>query len=193
MDVYTTYNDEQLIKLIKVNDHSAFKQLYDRYWKLLFSLAASKLDSFDEAEEIVQEIFTDLWARRESIQINRSVKYYLAAAAKYQVMTMLTKRHRKNQITIGLLSKDQPSAQPADQLLIFRQLQEELERIVSALPERCQLIYRLSREEGYSHKEIAQQLDISEKTVETQLTRALARIRTGLNDAALSLFFTLFL
>lgn len=187
MSNYVTYSDQELVELVKNGDRAAFASLYDRYWKLIFAVAVAKLDSYVDAEEIVQEIFTDLWARRESIQINRSVKYYLAAAVKYQAMTVLAKRNRRSILKQDLLKSPDASSAAPSTFIEFAQLQLELENIVGMLPERCQLIYRLSREEGFSNKEIAQQLNLSEKTVETQMTRALSRIRTGLGDAALSL------
>ncbi|PUZ19436.1 RNA polymerase sigma-70 factor, ECF subfamily [Chitinophaga costaii] len=184
---YTGYNDGELVGLLQQGDHRAFEELYNRYWKLVFSVALSKLDNYTEAEEIVQEIYTDLWARRQTAEI-RSVKHYLAASVKYQVMTLLARRNRRNQLESGLQAA--PSfTTPTSQRLEFNQLLQELEQLVDALPEKCQLIYRLSREQGYSHKAIATQLNISSKTVETQITRALARIRKGLNDAAFFHFF----
>jgi RNA polymerase sigma-70 factor (family 1) len=183
---YETYSDEQLVALLKESDEIAFKAIYDKYWKLLFTIAFSKIDSFNDAEEIVQEIFTDIWARRASLPIKRSLKYYLAAAVKYQVISIFANRSKhasRNEMYPDLLiSKD-----TSDQSIHFTELIRELESIVSALPERCKLVYRLSREEELSHKEIAEKLGISPKTVETQITRALAHIRKGLGDAAFSL------
>lgn len=185
MAAYSTYDDLALHNLLEQSDELAFREIYDRYWKLLFSIACAKLDSIEETEEIIQEIFADLWLRRQKIQVTRSLKYYLVAAVKYQVMTVLAKRHQKNKLQ-GMLPVAENEA-PAFSFIEFQQLQQELESIISDLPERCQLIYRLSREEGYTNKQIAAELQISEKTVETQMTRALSRIRTGLGDAALGI------
>ena len=190
MPDYSTYTDEQLVLLMKEGNDAAFREIYDRYWKLIFSIAIAKLDNLHDAEEIVQNIFSDFWERRQSIQILKSLKYYLIAAVKYQVMTVLAQRKRRR-ITSELLDKNISSNNLPDQSLLLIQLQQELESIVSALPERCQLIYRLSREEGKSHKEIAKILNVSDKTVETQITRSLSRIRRGLGDTAL-LFLLLF-
>ena len=171
--------DEQLVHLLKVGNVEAFNEIYARYWKLLLYIAGKRLDNIAEAEEAVQNIFTDLWARRSSLEIKRSLKYYLAAAVQYQVMSILGRSSRLVQIE-GI--EENPSAMHADQRLNFQELEEQLLQLVHSLPERCRLVYQLSREEGLSNKAIAAQLGISEKTVENQLTKALARLRAGLDD-----------
>lgn len=186
MAAYTTYNDTALLDLVKEEDEHAFTEIYNRYWKLLFYIAQQKLQNLEEAEEIVQEVFTDLWARRHTITLKRSLKYYLASAVKYQVITCLSKRHQQLHLQQTFIPTDQPFT--ADSRLSFHELQEQLEDLVAALPEKCRIVYQLSRDEGLSHKAIASQLDISEKTVENHLTKALGHLRRGLGDAAF-LFF----
>lgn len=180
--------DEQLVHLLKVGDVEAFNEIYARYWKLLLYIAGKRLDNIAEAEEAVQNIFTDLWARRSSLEIKRSLKYYLAAAVQYQVMSILGRNARLVKMEEA---GENPSALWADQRLHFQQLEEQLQQIVQALPERCRLVYQLSREEGLSNKAIAAHLGISEKTVENQLTKALARLRAGLGDKAYLLLLIL--
>jgi RNA polymerase sigma-70 factor (family 1) len=177
----TTYGDDQLADLLRSGNEDAFTEIYARYWKLLFYIAAKRLRNHSEAEEAVQNIFTDLWARKASIVIRSSLKYYLAAAVQYQVMNHLAKRKNVSGIE-G--TGDRPANTPADQYLNFHELEQQIQELVTALPEKCRLVYELSREHGLSNKDIAAQLGISEKTVENQLTKALARLRAGLGDSA---------
>lgn len=181
--------DDQLVSRLREGDEDAFTDIYSRYWKLLFYVAGKRLNNHTQAEEAVQNVFTDLWARRATIAIKKSLKYYLAAAVQYQVISQLSRRPQ-------LTSLDNPqhsiSATPADQRLSFHELEKQIQDIVSALPEKCRLVYTMSRDQGLSNRAIAQELGISEKTVENQLTKALSRIRGGLGDEVFALFLLCF-
>jgi RNA polymerase sigma-70 factor (family 1) len=178
----STNTDDQLVILLQAGDADAFTEIYARYWKLLFYIAEKRLNNYTEAEETVQNIFTDLWARRMMINIRTSLKYYLAAAVHYQVIKYFAKRHTSLE-----LSDTDASNNSADQILNFHELEQQIQELVSALPEKCRLVYQLSRDQGLANKIIAQQLGLSEKTVENQLTKALSRIRSGLGGGSVRL------
>lgn len=166
---------------MSADDEAAFTEIYHHYWKLLFSVAANKVGSLADAEEVVQDVFADLWRRRADIRIEHSLKSFLAAAVRNQVFSRMARRHRE--LTEGsewLQTQDQP-APSAEQALHLKELHDHVSGLAASLPERCQLVYRLSREEGLSNKTIAVTLNISEKTVESQITKALRIIRTGLH------------
>lgn len=173
--------ESELLSKLAQGDEAAFTDIYHQYWKLLFSVAANKLDDLSDAEEVVQEVFADLWKRRSEINIQQSLKSYLAAAVKFQVYSLLHKKYRQRQ-------HEQAMQQPVsgishvEEQYDFRELQQQLRQTASQLPERCKLIYELSREAGLSNKEIAHTLDIAEKTVENQMTRALKHLRTSLKS-----------
>ena len=166
---------------MSADDESAFTEIYRHYWKLMFSVAANKAGSLADAEEVVQDVFTDLWRRRADIRIEHSLKSFLAAAVRNQVFTRMARRYKE---LLGgcewLQTQDQP-APSAEQALHLKELHDHVSGLAASLPERCQLVYRLSREEGLSNKTIAVTLNISEKTVESQITKALRIIRTGLH------------
>lgn len=176
--------DERLLDLLKTGDEMAFTELYNRYWKLLFSVAANKLGSLIDAEEIVQEVFADIWKRREALEIRVSIKSYLAAATKFQVYSLLAKKQKQLKTLEGLINQN---VFTPEQELDFKNLQISLHENTTALPEKCRLIYLL-KQEGLSNKEIAKSLDISIKTVEGQVTTALRRLRAGL-DYLFVIFF----
>jgi len=182
----SSFTDEQLLDLLAQGDADAFTEIYGRYWKLLFYVAVKRLHNHTEAEEAVQNIFLDLWARRKSIIIKRSVKYYLAAAVQYQVLNFFTRRKLTQRLEFD---GKEPATDSTSQYLSFHELEKQLTELVDALPEKCRLVYRLSREEQLSNKTIASHLGISEKTVENQLTKALARIRAGLGHTAWLVIF----
>lgn len=178
MIAHKHYTDSQLLSLLRKGDGQAFTAIYDRYWKLLYYIAMKRLQVENEAEEVVQEVFTDIWARREQLQITRSLKHYLAAATQYQVMNLMARQYRRQ--VLGMREAN-PENNAADRSLLFHELELQIQELVQRLPEKCRLIYHLSREEGLNNKEIAYHLEIAEKTVENQLTKALSRIRDGLD------------
>lgn len=184
------FADDQLVTMLRAGNEDAFTEIYARYWKLLFYIAGKRLNNHVEAEETVQNIFTDLWARRSTLQITSSLKYYLAAAVQYQVMYHLAKR--RNIISIENTAENRSEAS-ADRFITFHELELQIQSLVQELPEKCRLVYRLSREQGLNNKEIAQKLGIAEKTVENQLTKALGRIRAGLGDERFLLLMVVFL
>ncbi len=173
--------ESNLLQKLTQGDESAFTEIYRQYWKLLFSVAANKLDNLADAEEIVQDVFADLWKRRDEINIRQSLKSYLAAAVKFQVYSLLYKKYRQRRYE-ALLSQDASAISHVEEQFDLKALKEQLQQTAAQLPVRCKLVYELSREEGLSNKEIAQSLDISEKTVENQMTKALKHLRTTLKS-----------
>jgi RNA polymerase sigma-70 factor (ECF subfamily) len=184
MPLLETYTDEVLYQLSKEGNFDAFNELYKRYWKVLFAMARKKLNDLHDAEEIVQDVFVDLWNQREKTVITLSLKSYLAGMVKFKVYSRLALYYKRQQNTASLTTDDTSLSTEfsADELFRLKELKEEIANAVNSLPERCRLIYTLSREEGLTHKQIASDLNISEKTIETQITRALRRIRVALQS-----------
>jgi RNA polymerase sigma-70 factor (family 1) len=182
------YTDAELVELLRTGNEGAFTALYDRYWKRLFSVAANKLQDLYAAEELVQDIFSDLWVRKETIELTGPLGAYLAVAMKYRIINyqVRLKRGRDYQ---HYAAKTLPLLDDSTQeWLRFEELRDRLASLVAALPEKCRLTYRLSREQGLTQKEIARELGVSEKAVERNITRALKTLRSGLGDV-----FTFFL
>lgn len=189
MTHYTTHSDAQLVVLLKDSDNGAFTELYNRYWQKLLLVAGNKLDNLAEAQELVQDIFLDLWNRRKGLSITGAggVKAYLAVAVKYRVINVLAKRNRTERYAKEARAILPVADHSLEEWLSFEELKDRLAALVAELPEKRRIVYQLSRDEGYTRKEIAQSLNITEKAVESHLTRALHSIKTGLTH----LFFFL--
>lgn len=181
--------DIQLLHQLREGDEHAFTTIYKRYWKLLFSVAANKLDNLEEAEELVQDIFSDLWDRRETLALTGALPAYLAVATKYRVINLQVRKKRAKAYSSYARENISPEDHSTEQWLRFEDLKGLLSGLVAALPERCRLTYQLSREMGLSHKEIAQRMNISEKAVEHNLARAVKTLKSGLKHLS-ALFFT---
>jgi RNA polymerase sigma-70 factor (family 1) len=188
LNEYTLHSDEQLLLLLQDNNESAFEELYNRYWEKLIFVAANRLGSIGMAEEVVQEIFLNLWKRRLTVKINFRFSTYMAAALKYKIIDTRIKR-RKNQYRLDNFGSTQSEVDNStQQKLEFEELLDRLARLVDALPEKCQIIYKLNKENGKSAKEIASQLHMPEKTVESHLYRAIRLLKTGLQHFLFLLF-----
>lgn len=188
-----TLFDKELLEQMTGGPHAeqAFEELYNRYWSKLYMLAYNRLRSREAAEEIVQDFFTSIWVKRNSLRIDQSFATYMHSAIRYNVINYwqkeyIRKRYREEiSVTTGTDYNTEDTIGVND---LKRVINEELCR----LPERCRTVYNLSRNDYKTNKEIAMELGISEKTVENQLTKALGRIRLGLQQAFLTLLLFFF-
>jgi len=180
--ILQSYNDEHLLLLICQNDERSFRVLYDRYWKKLLVQALIRTGSQQEAEEIVQTVFVNLWRRRNTLQVRCALSTYLAAMLKYEIIASFARRRKESLLKQRLVSLQQAEDNGTVEWLEYEQLLEDIEKTVAALPEKCRLVFRLSREEGLSGKQIATSLDISPKTVEAHMNRALKALSASLRQ-----------
>ena len=163
--------DHSLIAGIKEGDRKAFRQLFDRYYKLLLGTAINILKDSSSAKDVTQEVFLQIWKKREALKIESSVRAYLKRAVINRSLNLIkAKKPTVDETVLNDISKDQSNAQ---QNLEAEDLENALQTALDQLPERCRLIFVMRRLEGIPLKEIAAQLDISPKTVENQITKAL--------------------
>lgn len=182
MTEYNILTDKELTGLLSADDMRAFTEIYNRYWKKLFSVAANKIHDFDEAEEIVQDIFVSLWRRRAELDTVDTLGPYLAVSVKYRVIKVLDKRGSRQRYADQYKNNLDIADNGTEQWLEFEELKDRLMVLVAELPEKCRLAYQLSREAGYSQKMIAAEMGISEKTVEAHLGKALKTLRARLSQ-----------
>lgn len=181
MEEYNTLTDIELLTLLAKSDQNAFTAIYNRYWEKMFALAARKVDDLHDAEEIVQEIFVSLWNKRENLQITSSFNNYLAVSVKYRVIKTLARQQIHKRFENSEMNNISILDNSTMEYLDFDELKSKLEHYVSELPEKCRLVYQLSREAGFSQKQIAEKMSISEKTVEAHLSKAIKTLRIRLN------------
>ena len=168
-------------KVVQEGDYVAYRELFTRYYYLLCTYAMRVVAGREVAEEVVADVFVKLWKNRDQIEVHTSFEAYIYRAVRNQALDYLKlKLHRVYEreplesIQWNLAYADHYS--PADEL-VFNEFYDRVEGHISDLPRQCQLIFRLSREEGLRYREIADQLKISIKTVETQMGRALKVLR----------------
>ena len=191
MALLENHTDEELIKLLGQDDQLAFEALYNRYWKRMLIKAYALLGSEIDAEEVVQNTFINIWQRRERLQLKFSFHTYLASAVKYEVMALLAKKNKYKLVNIEEAYGTDTEDNSTQEYLELADLSLHIEMTIQALPEKCRLVYRMSREQSLSEKQIAEILVISPKTVQAHMTKALKTLRLSLRSLSLSLFLLL--
>ena len=171
--------DQRALSSLQNSSWKAFEDIYDTYWSKLYLSAYSILRDKQACEYIIQDIFVQLWTKRDSAQID-SLAAYLHTAVRYQVFKVV-KAGKVNlmlpdEITSPIRLSD------AEDALFSEDLERILDQHIGRLPEKCRQVFVLSRKQHLSISEIADKLGISSKTVENHLTNALGRLRTGLGD-----------
>ena len=174
-------SDEELSVLLFKGNNAAFEEIFNRYWSVLYSAAYKRLKNHEGAEEIVQDLFTLLWSKRESIQIHTSLLGYLFTATRYMVLNHIQKNAvRQNyKETLQLLKTYDNSTEDT---IFLNDLNRNIEKEVNHLPPKCRSVFELSRKEHKTNREIAEVLGISEKTVEGHLTKAIRQLKVSLGD-----------
>ncbi|WP_165501245.1 RNA polymerase sigma factor [Pedobacter psychrodurus] len=172
--MYFKYREENLLALLRSGDELAFNEIYRRNWQYVFTFAASALNNAEDTEECVQDIFCSIWLRKESLFLRYSLQTYLSAAVKYRVINILDRRYRKRQKMVQADPYYFHGFSPSPEVaLLEKELVHKLELSIARLPEKCRLVYKMSRYEGKTHRQIAEELNISRKTVNNHLTKAL--------------------
>jgi RNA polymerase sigma-70 factor (family 1) len=174
---HTDPTDEVLLLQLRKGSSSAFEKIYHRYWKQLLAIAFHHVGNKVPAEEAVQEVFTSLWLRREQVVIG-ALSNYLATAVKFTVFSQLLKDTRRRRLLDQYYSAE--TEVYSDEWMHARFLEEYLQGVVEQLPEKCRLVFIYSRQEGMTIAEIADKMNISVKTAEAHLTKALSRLRESL-------------
>lgn len=173
--------DAALFEKTKLGDKKAFEALFDRYYSYLCLYATQYVKNNNEAGEIAQDVFVRFWEKRDELQINTSVKNYLFRSVKNQCLNFIQHNKIKNQYTQKILcEKKKYESRETD--YFEPGLIKKIEEAIQSLPEKRQEIFRLSREQGLKYREIAKKLDISIKTVETQMGLAIKTLRNKLKD-----------
>ncbi len=172
-----------LERIARSSDEAAYRELYYTYYPALFRFANTLLHEEQLAEEVVSDVFINLWKGRESLNSIRNLRVYMFVAVKNLCHRTLSRMGRMSDLLeeevtmIETGRMDMP-----DERMISKELGQAFDRAVASLPERCRLIFRLVREEGLRYREISIILNISQKTIEAQMTIATKRILQAMGD-----------
>ncbi len=181
MGIYAGFSEQDLILLMKdKDDEYAFREIYERYSGLMYVFALKKVKNEDEAKDIVQEIFIVLWNKRADLNFHSSFSSYLFRAIRNRALNIFVHQKYHNDYASSFQTYLDQKSPEADIMLREKEMVAIIEREIDALPEKMQEVFRLSRNEHLSHKEIAEKLGISELTVKTQVKKALRILKLKL-------------
>ncbi|MES2456406.1 MAG: RNA polymerase sigma-70 factor [Bacteroidota bacterium] len=188
MTGYSAYTDQELTALLKQGDQVAFTEVYNRYWKTLYAIAHNRLRNIQSSEDVVHDVLVSLWHNRETAVVE-SLSAYLATATKYMIFHLM-KRSKKfsreeHAMDHAELIMDQ---EDLEERVHYRRLLEMVAEEVEKLPEKCRLVFKYSREEHLSVKEIAEKMDVSTSTVENHMNKALTTLRGKVKNSHFILF-----
>jgi RNA polymerase sigma-70 factor (family 1) len=176
------YNsDEDLVLALMAGDMLAFEFIYKKYALKLFKIAYNQLGSQEDAEEIVQELFSSIWKKRMDLNI-RKLEVYLVVAVKNKIYDSISSRINFRKYQEYVILKEVYENNDTLDVVNFNQLKEAVDKILSMLPEKTADVFRRSRFENQPIKEIASALDLSEKAVEYHITKSTKFFKEHLRD-----------
>lgn len=172
--------DHQLILQIKAGDDMAYNTLFRKYYAYLCTVVLRMTQSKEQAEDVVQEVFLEVWRKRQGLEIKNAVKSYLHRAAVNKTLNKIRDKKLnfdKDEESLEAVATNQSSA--------LQKIQgEELEKVIKeafeSLPEKCRVVFSMVKYEALSYKETAEKLEISVKTVENQMSKALRIMREAI-------------
>jgi RNA polymerase sigma-70 factor (family 1) len=189
---YGLYTDQDLAERLKAGDHSAFAEIYNRYKFVLHNHAWNKIRNMDEANDALQEVFSTLWLKRESINIGSNLSGYLYTSIRNHLLNVIVRKEVRTRYINSIQQFTNEGGVRTDHLVRENMLRAAIEKEIAVLPPRMREVFELSRKQHLSHKEIAAIMNTSEQTVKKQMTKALKILRSKLSFVAY-LYLILFL
>lgn len=175
MTAYKQFTDERLSALLARDDRAAFDAIYDRYWQVMYDHAYKRLRNKQQCQEIIQDVFIDLWLRRGLVDIN-NIKPYLLTAVRFQIYKLVTKEKAGSPF-FELYETMAVSLSGVETNLIEKEFMRYVKVWIDVLPEKRRKVFLMHVEYNLSTKEIANRLSVSQKTVQNQLGTAMQSLR----------------
>ncbi|MVN20452.1 RNA polymerase sigma factor [Mucilaginibacter arboris] len=182
-------NDEILFDLLKQGHIAAYKEIYDRYKSILYIHAYKMLQDEEEAKDVVQEVFIILWNKRTEINLKTFLAAYLYKAVKNRILDLIANKKVRLKYEGSLQSFLLQGECLTDYNVREKELRIIIEREISSLPAKMRTVFELSRKEHLPYKQIAQRLNISDKTVKKQVNNAIKILRLKLGSLFILLPF----
>ena len=191
----TIINTEKIIHRLKNDDKSAVDELFGYYYPRLYHFSKSILKIEDGIDDILQEVFVKIWLNRYKIGNPDTFNAWIFTITKNEVLNLIRNNLKDQTFKDELFLRSVAEEYQTQNLIEFEEIKAGIDKIVTSLPEKRQQVFILSRTEGFSNKEIAQQLNISEKTVEDHITHAIKYIKNSMKEMGIIslLYFYLFL
>jgi RNA polymerase sigma-70 factor (ECF subfamily) len=173
-------SDQQLLERLASSDQAVLKHFFDTFYAALCRHGIKYVRIAEVSEEIVQEVFVNFWERRTELNIDGSVSSYLYSAVRYRCINYIRNQLPKEQAKTESVDLADEVVADFDTDMTSKDLIKRLRRAIADLPEKCRIIFLLAKEDGLTYREIAEELEVSEKTVENQMGIALKKLRMSL-------------
>jgi len=178
---YKSYSDSELLEALKSDDRYAFAEIHQRYWEMMYRHALKMLGEEDDAKDVVQELFATLWIKGKNIVINTSLSGYLYISVRNRIINIIHQKNVRRDFQSSLASFAEENRNTTLEQISEKEILRVVEKEIQNLPKKMRNVFELSRNQNLSHKEIASQLDISDKTVKKQIGYAIKIIRLRLD------------
>lgn len=180
-------NSENYIESLKLGSQKAFGEIMEYWYTPLYNFALGYLNNSENTKEVIQDVFLKLWDNRNNLNENTNLNAYLYAVTRNRCIDVVRRerlmiqfQNHKKEEYLRLTESFEALSDPILDNLFANEVQHEINRAVEHLPEQCKKVFIMSRKEGMKNKEISQSLHLSEKTIESHLTKALKTIRLAL-------------
>lgn len=177
---YKQYDDIQLSELVVQNDTHAFEEFYNRHWLKLYLFAKRRLDTKEEAEDVVQETFIKLFQKLPSVHAEQSLVPYLYESLRRTMIDLFRRGKRKEEVFASFREYYEKGVYETDNQVHYNELERLIEEEINTLPPQMRRIYVMSKKKFMTNLEIAEQLNITEDSVKKQLYRGIHKLRNRL-------------
>lgn len=179
-------DDQPLIEGLAKGDHGAFEELFLKYYSPLVVFAVRMVEDEDTARELVQDVFVNFYEKNIVLHIHTSLKSHLYQSVRNRCLNHLKREKLLRGHHQIILAENKESDAYFESAVETSELQQHLYGIIGRLPEKCKEVFEMSRFDGFTNQEIADQLNLSKRTVETQISKALKFLREQLGDYSLT-------
>jgi len=181
MERYIKLPDVDLVILLKTGDEDAFTEIYNRYWSVLYLHARHMLNNRDNARDIVQEVFTNIWNKAKDLELSTSLNAYLYKSVRNSVLNLIRKEKQESHYITELGDFYDKGDFITDVQVNFNELKRLIDQEVQMLPKKMRQVFEMSRNENLSHAQISEKLNISDLTVKKQINKAIHILRRKLD------------
>lgn len=181
MELYSNFTDQELADRLKSGDQAVFAEIYNRYKGILYLHAYRMIQNKEDARDVVQELFTAIWTNRERLVIKTTLSAYLYGAIRNRVLDVIAHHKIISKYTDSLQEFLDNGESVTDNQVREKELRNIIETEISLMPPKMRAVFELSRQYDLSHKEIATELNISDKTVKKQVSKAIKILRLKIN------------
>ncbi len=162
---------------LRAGSKAAFRELFEMYGAQIFNFSLSYLKNESDAEDLLQDVFLKVWEKRKTLDSSQNIKAYIFKIAVNTIYDFIRRKNIENAYTDYVRLNYKADANDPWHALIFNEMLERLNKLVDQMPGQCRRVFHLSKKKGLTNDEIAQKLNISKRTVENHLYRALALLK----------------